>query len=140
MKSIREAKRFSNWVQANESYEAACSQFLFDCLDIDKNAAFLQHLYRFIQEIAATGAMNSLSMSLLRMTTPGIPDLYQGTELWDFSLVDPDNRRPVDYVIRQELLTEDKVAGSNQAQSQQPQLKAQHKDNQSIAIAQKRMQ
>jgi (1->4)-alpha-D-glucan 1-alpha-D-glucosylmutase len=64
-------------------------------------------LFDFIQEIAATGAMNSLSQSLLRMTTPGIPDLYQGTELWDFSLVDPDNRRPVDYMIRQELLHDD---------------------------------
>ena len=104
MKSIREAKRFSNWVQANESYEAACSQFLFDCLNFDKNPVFLQQVHAFVQEIAATGAVNSLSMTLLRLTTPGIPDLYQGTELWDFSLVDPDNRRPVDYAIRQEFI------------------------------------
>jgi (1->4)-alpha-D-glucan 1-alpha-D-glucosylmutase len=107
MKSIREAKRFSNWVQANESYEAAVSQFLFDCLDFDKNPVFLQSVYAFVQDIAASGAINSLSMTLLRLTTPGIPDLYQGTELWDFSLVDPDNRRPVDYMIRQEMLNDD---------------------------------
>lgn len=106
MKSIREAKRFSNWVQANEDYEAAVSQFLFDCLDFDKNPVFLQSVYAFVQDIAATGAINSLSMTTLRLTTPGVPDLYQGSELWDFSLVDPDNRRPVDYMIRQEMLAE----------------------------------
>lgn len=111
LKSIREAKRISNWIQANESYENACRDFLFNIMDIDKNAAFLYNVSSFVQEIAPSGAVNSLSQTLLRMTTPGVPDLYQGTELWDFTLVDPDNRRPVDYEARRHLLNEEVALG-----------------------------
>lgn len=107
VKSIREAKRISNWTQANTTYENACRDFLFNILDIDKNAAFLYNVSSFVQEISASGAVNSLSQTLLRMTTPGVPDLYQGTELWDFTLVDPDNRRPVDYETRRHLFNEE---------------------------------
>ena len=61
-------------------------------------------IFAFIQEIAPAGAVNGLAQTLLRLTAPGVPDLYQGTELWDFSLVDPDNRRPVDFALRQKML------------------------------------
>ncbi|MBA3697036.1 MAG: malto-oligosyltrehalose synthase, partial [Methylotenera sp.] len=107
LKSIREAKRISNWIQANELYEKGCSDFLFNMMDIEKSAAFLYSAASFVEEISASGAVNSLSQTLLRMTTPGVPDLYQGTELWDFTLVDPDNRRAVDYETRRNMLNEE---------------------------------
>lgn len=106
LKSIREAKHFSNWIQANEDYEAACTKFIFSVLK-PQNREFIESVYTFVKFIAYAGTVNSLSMCLLRLTTPGIPDLYQGTELWDFSLVDPDNRRPVNYEMRQKLLNVD---------------------------------
>lgn len=107
LKSIREAKRISNWVQANECYEKACSDFVYKIMDAEQSPDFLQSLYAFIQEISGTGAVNSLAQTLLRNTTPGIPDLYQGGELWDLSMVDPDNRTPVDYDMRRQLLEAD---------------------------------
>ncbi|MCB5191459.1 malto-oligosyltrehalose synthase [Methylobacillus arboreus] len=116
IKSIREAKRLSGWMQVNEEYENACSHLLFSILDHEQSSSFLQSAYAFVQEISATGAVNSLSQTLLRLTTPGIPDLYQGTELWDLSLLDPDNRRSVDFNHREQLLEariplQDKIAG-----------------------------
>jgi (1->4)-alpha-D-glucan 1-alpha-D-glucosylmutase len=107
LKSIREAKRISNWVQANECYEKACSDFLYKILDAGQSPHFLQSLYAFVQEISGTGVINSLAQTLLRNTTPGIPDLYQGAELWDLSMVDPDNRTPVDYEMHRLLLKAD---------------------------------
>ena len=104
IKSIREAKRMSTWVQANETYEAACAHFIAQVLDPEKNSAFLGSVYAFVQSIRGIGALHSLSQTLLRMTTPGIPDLYQGRELWELSLVDPDNRRPVNYDLRKKIL------------------------------------
>ncbi|ABE49684.1 malto-oligosyltrehalose synthase [Methylobacillus flagellatus] len=104
IKSIREAKRLSGWMQANEEYENACSDLLFHILDPEHSLPFLQSAYSFVQEISTIGAVNSLSQTILRMTTPGIPDLYQGTEIWDFSLLDPDNRSPVEYEPREQLL------------------------------------
>ena len=105
LKSIREAKRFSNWIQANEDYESACNSFVFNVISV-KNKPFIESAYAFVKKISSAGAINSLSTTLLRLTTPGLPDLYQGTEFWDFSLVDPDNRRAVDYAIRQQALDE----------------------------------
>jgi len=107
IKGIREAKRLSNWVQNNEAYEAACTEFVFNILSAENNE-FLQAMQRFVDTIASPGAINSLSQTVLRLTVPGIPDLYQGTEFWDFSLVDPDNRRPVDFEARKVM-----VAGSS---------------------------
>lgn len=104
IKSVREAKRLSGWMQANLDYEHACSRLLHSALDPDISQEFLQSVFTFVQDIAAAGAVNSLAQTTLRLTTPGIPDLYQGSELWDFSLVDPDNRRPVDYPLRAQLL------------------------------------
>jgi (1->4)-alpha-D-glucan 1-alpha-D-glucosylmutase len=99
-KALREAKCWSSWVQPNEEVEAACRSFLFRLLDPHPENAFLKELAVWVSDIAAAGAVNSLAQTLLRLASPGIPDLYQGTEFWDFSLVDPDNRRPVDYEAR----------------------------------------
>jgi (1->4)-alpha-D-glucan 1-alpha-D-glucosylmutase len=106
-KAVREAKRHSEWAAPNEAYEAACREFLSACLEPDGTARMALELGRFAARIAPAGAVNGLAQTLLRMTVPGVPDLYQGTEFWDFSLVDPDNRRPVDWERRQATLAED---------------------------------
>ena len=103
-KALRESKRSSSWVLPDEDYENACRDFLFSLFAADKDARFLQELQQWVQRVSALGAINSLSQTLLRLTVPGVPDLYQGTEFWDFSLVDPDNRRPVDYASRIQAL------------------------------------
>lgn len=100
-KALREAKRHSDWWEINPAYEQACRQFLRNIL---ADGRFVEDLERFVQTIAPAGALNSLSQTLLRLASPGIADLYQGTELWDFSLVDPDNRRPVDFAARRRKL------------------------------------
>lgn len=103
-KAVREAKRRSGWIEPNLAYEQACQSFLARLLDPMHSADFLSSLAVFVRSIAVAGAVNGLTQTLLRMTTPGVPDLYQGCELWDFSLVDPDNRRPVDFSLRTRLL------------------------------------
>lgn len=111
VKALREAKLRSSWSANNEPYEAACAAFL-DAILLDDQC---QQLRRSIAEaalaLACPGALNSLVQTLLRMTAPGIPDLYQGAEFWDFSLVDPDNRRPVDFSARRQALGEDLPVG-----------------------------
>lgn len=103
-KALREAKLQSSWSAANEPYERACREFLHSILLNDEGVALRQSLGATANRIATAGALNSLAQTLLRMTAPGVPDLYQGTENWDFSLVDPDNRRPVDYAARAQAL------------------------------------
>ncbi|MFT0167821.1 malto-oligosyltrehalose synthase [Paraburkholderia mimosarum] len=100
LKALREAKLRTNWLSPDEQYESECQAFLFDILAPQRRDGFLQALAGFVARVAPAGAVNSLLQTVLRLTSPGIPDLYQGTELWDFSLVDPDNRRPVDYASR----------------------------------------
>jgi (1->4)-alpha-D-glucan 1-alpha-D-glucosylmutase len=102
VKSLREAKLFSEWAAPDESYEGACKEFLSGALDGSR--AVLGEIVAFAERISTAGAINGLSQTLLRLTTPGVPDLYQGTEFWDQSLVDPDNRRPVDYPAREAAL------------------------------------
>jgi (1->4)-alpha-D-glucan 1-alpha-D-glucosylmutase len=103
-KALREAKLKSDWADPDTSYEKA-AQDLLRRLIVDEAAPALRaEIFAFIQDIAPAGAVNGLAQTLLRLTAPGVPDLYQGTELWDFSLVDPDNRRPVDYALRQKML------------------------------------
>ena len=104
LKALREAKLRSGWIEPNLPYEAACHEFLQRLLDPSQSAAFLAQLVGLVESIAAAGAANGLAQTLLRVTTPGVPDLYQGTEFWDLSLVDPDNRRPVDYRARSAAL------------------------------------
>ncbi len=103
-KALREAKRHSNWAVPNEAYEQACQDFLAAVLDPDRPAKVAQDICAFVARIAPAGALNSLSQLLLRVTGVGVPDLYQGCELWDFSMVDPDNRRPVDFGARARAL------------------------------------
>jgi (1->4)-alpha-D-glucan 1-alpha-D-glucosylmutase len=103
VKSLREAKLFSEWAAPDEDYEGACKDFLLGTLDASR--AVLGEIIAFAERISAPGAINGLAQTLLRLTTPGVPDLYQGTEFWDQSLVDPDNRRPVDYAARETALT-----------------------------------
>ncbi len=99
-KALREAKRHTSWAAPDADYEGACRAFLAGLLDPERSADMAGELAAFAMRIAAAGAVNGLGQALLRMTCPGIPDLYQGTEYWDFSLVDPDNRRPVDFAAR----------------------------------------
>jgi len=107
VKALREAKLHTSWVNVNEPYEKACSEFLRHLLDRDAAGnPFLAELRRFLPRVAIPGIYNSLAQVVLKITAPGVPDLYQGTELWDFALVDPDNRRPVDYDERRKRLTE----------------------------------
>lgn len=99
-KAVREAKRHSEWAAPNEAYEAACREFLAATLDFARPAPVTREIAAFAARIALPGAVNALAQTLLRLTAPGVPDLYQGCEFWDFSLVDPDNRRPVDFAVR----------------------------------------
>lgn len=101
-KSIREAKLSTSWIVADADYEGACASYLE--LIMRPGSETLSELAMFARDIAPAGAINGLAQTLLRLTTPGIPDLYQGTEYWDFSLVDPDNRRPVDFDTRTQSL------------------------------------
>ncbi|WP_213301555.1 malto-oligosyltrehalose synthase [Paraburkholderia sacchari] len=100
LKALREAKQRTNWLAPDETYESDCQAFLFDILAPQRRDGFLQALASFVARIAPAGAVNTLLQTVLRLSSPGVPDLYQGTELWDFSLVDPDNRRPVDFALR----------------------------------------
>jgi (1->4)-alpha-D-glucan 1-alpha-D-glucosylmutase len=106
LKALREAKLQTNWLAPDEAYEAGCRDFLFDILAPQRSDGFLKELAAFVARIGRAGALNSLQQTVLRLASPGIPDLYQGTELWDFSLVDPDNRRPVDFAKREAWLVQ----------------------------------
>ena len=103
-KALKEAKLNTSWVQPNESWDTAMAEFVARVLDRSRKNRFLDELLPVAESVARTGAINSLSQTLLKLTSPGVPDIYQGNEIWDFSLVDPDNRRPVDYVRRTEML------------------------------------
>ncbi|MEJ5905514.1 malto-oligosyltrehalose synthase [Pseudomonas kermanshahensis] len=103
-KALREAKLRSSWNAPNEAYEAACVSYIDGLLLDDENQQLRKSVADAAQLIACPGALNGLVQTLLRMTVPGVPDLYQGSEYWDFSLVDPDNRRPVDYALRRRTL------------------------------------
>ncbi len=105
-KAAREAKTHTNWLRPNEDYEKALFAFVDAILEQSAANSFLRDFIVFQKRIAKAGAVNSLSQTLLKIASPGIPDFYQGTELWDFSLVDPDNRRPVDFGKRAALLDE----------------------------------
>jgi (1->4)-alpha-D-glucan 1-alpha-D-glucosylmutase len=103
LKAIREAKKNTSWLNRNTEYEDAASSFVRELLKPGRQNRFLNDFLPFQHRVARIGLWNSLSQTLLKLTSPGVPDIYQGTELWDFSLVDPDNRRPVDYSLRQRL-------------------------------------
>lgn len=102
-KAMREAKSCTNWLTPNEAFEAAAQKFIEA---VYQDREFLADFESFVEKTILPGRVNALSQTLLKLTCPGIPDTYQGTELWDLSLVDPDNRRPVDYDLRRSLLAE----------------------------------
>ncbi len=103
-KALHEAKVNTSWIQPNEEWDAAMRDFVGRILDSSPRNKFVPAFLPVVQEIARLGAINSLSQTLLKLTSPGVPDIYQGNEIWDYSLVDPDNRRPVDYRPRREML------------------------------------
>ncbi len=100
-KATREAKEQTSWVSNNARFEDALQQFIRDTLS---DTAFTLEVEKFVDRIKRAGCINSLAQTLLKCTSPGVPDLYQGSELWDLRLVDPDNRTPVDYGLRKALL------------------------------------
>lgn len=106
LKAVREAKVNSSWTRPNAAYEEALARFVDRLLAEDLRNPFLADMKEFQVLTSRCGMLNSLSQTLLKISAPGIPDFYQGSELWDFSLVDPDNRRPVDFELRRRLLGE----------------------------------
>jgi len=103
-KALHEAKINTSWIQPNEEWDAAMRDFIAKILDPSSRNKFPPVLIPIANEIARLGAVNSLTQILLKLSSPGVPDIYQGNEIWDYSLVDPDNRRPVDYKRRHEML------------------------------------
>ena len=99
-KAAREAKVWTSWSQPNQKYETALNSFVEGMM---RDEVFLEDLSRFVANIAAAGRTNSLALVILKLTAPGVPDFYQGTELWSLNLVDPDNRQTVDYDLRRRL-------------------------------------
>jgi (1->4)-alpha-D-glucan 1-alpha-D-glucosylmutase len=103
-KALNEAKLNTSWIRPNEDWLGAMRDFVAKILETSSKNKFLPNFFPVVEEIARLGAINSLTQTLLRLTSPGVPDIYQGNEIWDFSLVDPDNRRPVHYRHRREML------------------------------------
>ncbi len=111
-KALREAKVNTSWINPNTEYEAAVHSFLKAILDRSAGKPFLDLFAPFQAKIARAGIFNSLSQTLIKIAAPGLPDFYQGTEVWNFSLADPDNRRLVDYESLQALLARLHAAGA----------------------------
>ncbi|MCF8198767.1 MAG: malto-oligosyltrehalose synthase [Sulfuritalea sp.] len=109
IKALREAKVHSSWIKPNDEYEAAMSGFVQALLAPGEKNLFLADLVPIVQPITRHGLLNSLAQTLIKLTSPGVPDIYRGCELWQFNLVDPDNRRPVDFDRRHALLAEVKA-------------------------------
>ncbi|MBY0383438.1 MAG: malto-oligosyltrehalose synthase [Xanthobacteraceae bacterium] len=106
LKAAREAKLETSWLNPHQNYERGLETFIGRILDPSESSEFLESIGAFSSRVSLLGALNSLSQITLKFMIPGVPDLYQGTELWDLSMVDPDNRRPVDYASRARILTE----------------------------------
>jgi (1->4)-alpha-D-glucan 1-alpha-D-glucosylmutase len=104
-KALNEAKLNTSWIQPNEEWLDTTRDFVAKVLEAGPKNKFLPTFLPVAEEIARLGAINSLAQTLLKLTSPGVPDIYQGNEVWDYSLVDPDNRRPVDYKVRAEMLS-----------------------------------
>ncbi len=105
-KALKEAKLNTSWIQPNENWDDAMQEFVARILEAGPRNKFLPAFLPVAAEIARLGAINSLAQTVIKLTAPGVPDIYQGTEIWDDSLVDPDNRRPIDYSRRREMLTQ----------------------------------
>lgn len=105
LKAAREGKEETSWLNPHETYEDGIRDFVGKILDPARSAEFLEALQTLARRVALLGTLNSLSQLTLKATLPGVPDFYQGTEFWDLSLVDPDNRRPVDFAARHAALS-----------------------------------
>ncbi len=105
LKAMREAKEHTNWITPDERLEEASLSFASGLITQGPDEAFQKQFRPLFTRMARLGAVNSLSQTLLKITAPGVPDFYQGCELWDFSMVDPDNRRPVNYALREKMLS-----------------------------------
>jgi (1->4)-alpha-D-glucan 1-alpha-D-glucosylmutase len=114
-KALREAKQRTSWARPDEGYEAACIGFARRLLQRDRPNPFLDSFLPFQRRVAALGALGSLVQTVLKLTVPGLPDLYRGSELWDLTLVDPDNRRPIDFAGHARLLDEVRALGAQPA-------------------------
>jgi (1->4)-alpha-D-glucan 1-alpha-D-glucosylmutase len=106
LKAIHEAKSHTSWINPNTRYNDAITRFAEAILDPVRSLPFLENFVPFQARVAHYGAFNSLAQTLVKITAPGVPDFYQGSELWDLNLVDPDNRRPVDWQLRRHMLEE----------------------------------
>ena len=106
LKALREAKENTSWVNPNKEYEEAVGTFVKSVLTPGRKNRFLEDFLPFQKYVAGTAIWNSLSQTLLKLTAPGVPDIYQGSELWDLRMVDPDNRSPVNYDLRRKTLDE----------------------------------
>ncbi|MEG3941544.1 malto-oligosyltrehalose synthase [Microcoleus sp. S36b_A3] len=106
IKAVREAKVYTAWLRADNDYETGFMTFIESVLENSENNQFLKNFLPFWKKVADYGIFNSLSQTVLKITAPGVPDIYQGTEFWDLSHVDPDNRRPVDFDRRIQVLQE----------------------------------
>jgi (1->4)-alpha-D-glucan 1-alpha-D-glucosylmutase len=117
LKAVREAKIHTSWLTQNHPYEEALKVFVSRVLEPRPNNRFLPAIARMLRKVGTIGMVNSLSQVVVKIGSPGVPDFYQGSELWDLSLVDPDNRRPVDFARRRALLDDvDRVLGLCPAQ------------------------
>src|SRR5438094_8940135 len=103
-KALHEAKLNTSWIQPNEEWDTAMRDFVMKILDSSPRNKFIPAFIPVAKAIARLGAVNTLATQRLMLTSPGVPDIYQGNEIWDYSLVDPDNRRPVDYKQRRDML------------------------------------
>jgi (1->4)-alpha-D-glucan 1-alpha-D-glucosylmutase len=106
LKAIHEAKSHTSWINPNTRYDEAITRFAEAILDPARSSPFLDDFVPFQARVAQYGVFNSLAQTLVKITAPGVPDFYQGSELWDLNLVDPDNRRPVDWPLRKTTLEE----------------------------------
>lgn len=113
-KALHEAKINTSWTQPNEEWDTAMGAFVAKILQASRGNKFLPIFLPVAREIARLGAINSLTQTLLKLTAPGVPDIYQGNEIWHYSLVDPDNRRSVDYQLRQRMIDELGTAQPNE--------------------------
>jgi len=113
-KALKEAKLNTSWIQPNENWDDAMREFVARILEPGPRNKFLPIFLPVAAEIARLGAINSLAQTAIKLTTPGVPDIYQGTEIWDDSLVDPDNRRPIDYARRREMLAQIEKVSANE--------------------------
>ncbi len=117
LKAIREAKRNTSWINPSVDYEDAVISFVKALIEPGPKNRFLADFLPFQRQVARLGVWNSLAQTLLKLTCPGVPDIYQGNEIWDFSLVDPDNRRPVDYQHRRQAFETLRKQGASNPES-----------------------